>query len=184
MALEEALAELSKRVAALTDEVQKNNAITQNLLEARTEAIESVRTAAAKPAKAEKAEKPAAEEKKPAAEEKKVEPEKPAAEEKQPEPEKPAAKPVTSIPAADDLSNDALKAHVAYFINFGSSDENPLSKEDRDLRMGKVRSVLENPKVNAKTVAEVPDNTRKAFRKKINDFIAELETSSNEVDEI
>lgn len=167
---------LEQELAALRDEMQKLTAVTTKLLEVRTEAIETVRSAAA----------PAA---KPAATKKEVEkpaPEKaeapvetaPAKEVEKPAPEKKSAPVVsTEAPAEDDLSDDALKAHVAYYVNFGTSDDAPLTKEEREARMTKVRGVLDHEKIKAKTVAEVPQNARKAFRKKINEFIAEIETN-------
>lgn len=168
---------LEQEVAALRDEVQKLTAVTTKLLEVRTEAIETVRSAAApekKPAAAAKkeAEKPAPEKAEGPAEAA------PVKEAEKPAPAKTAAVVApTEAPAEDDLSDDALKAHVAYYVNFGTSDDAPLTKEEREARMTKVRGVLDHEKIKAKTVAEVPQNARKAFRKKVNEFIAEIETN-------
>ena len=162
MALEEA-------IDALRDEVQKLTTITKALLEVRTEAIETVRSAAApatKPAAAKNVEKGDAQAEKNPAPEKAEAPA-----EKKPAPAKAEA------PAEDDTSDDALKGHAALYVNFGASDDEPLTKEERDARMTKVRSVLDHEKIKAKTVAEVPQNARKAFRKKINEFIVELEAN-------
>lgn len=168
---------LEQELAALRDEMQKLTAVTTKLLETRVEAIETVRSAAApapKPAAAAKkdAEKPAPEKTEATTETAPVkEVEKPAPEKKA------AAVAPAEAQAEDDLSDDALKAHVAYYVNFGTSDDAPLTKEEREARMTKVRGVLDHEKIKAKTVAEVPQNARKAFRKKINEFIAEIEAS-------
>lgn len=164
---------LEQELAALRDEMQKLTAVTTKLLETRVEAIETVRSAAApapKPAAAAKkdAEKPAPEKTEATTETA------PVKEVEKPAPEKKAA---AEAQAEDDLSDDALKAHVAYYVNFGTSDDAPLTKEEREARMTKVRGVLDHEKIKAKTVAEVPQNARKAFRKKINEFIAEIEAS-------
>lgn len=174
---------LEQELAALRDEVQKLTAVTTRLLETRVEAIETVRTAAApaaaKPAATKKeVEKPAPEKAEAPAE--KPAPEKPAPEKEaeKPAPEtKPAAVVPSEAPAEDDLSDDALKGHAAFYVTYGTSDDAPLTKEERDARMAKVRGVLDHEKIKAKTVAEVPQNARKAFRKKINEFIAEIEAN-------
>ena len=168
---------LEQELAALRDEVQKLTAVTTKLLEVRTEAIETVRSAAAPEKKAVTAPKKDVE--KPAPEKAETPAEAaPAKETEKPVPEKKvAAAAPTEIPAEDDLSDDALKAHVAYYVNFGTSDDAPLTKEEREARMAKVRGVLDHEKIKAKTVAEVPQNARKAFRKKIAEFIAEIESN-------
>lgn len=169
---------LEEKLDALRDEVQKLTAVTTKLLETRVEAIETVRTAAA-PAAA----KPAAvkkEAEKPAPEKVEAPAEKPAPEKEaeKPAPEtKPAAVAPSEAPAEDDLSDDALKGHAAFYVTYGTSNDAPLTKDERDARMAKVRAVLDHEKIKAKTVAEVPQNARKAFRKKINEFIAEIETN-------
>ena len=167
---------LEQELAALRDEVQKLTAITTKLYETRVEAIETVRSAAEKPAAA----KPAAAKPTPEKAEAPVEkaaPEKAAPEKVEAPAEKKSAPVSAGIPAEDDLSDEALKGHVAYYVNFGTSDDAPLTKEEREARMTKVRGVLDHEKIKAKTVAEVPQNTRKAFRKKIAEFIAEIEAN-------
>jgi hypothetical protein len=168
---------LEQEVAALRDEVQKLTAVTTKLLEVRREAIETVRSTAAPEKKTVAETKKAAE--KPAPEKVEVSAEAaPVKEAEKPAPEKTAAVVTpTEAPAEDDLSDGALKAHVAYYVNFGTSDDAPLTKEEREARMTKVRGVLDHEKIKAKTVAEVPQNARKAFRKKVNEFIAEIETN-------
>lgn len=154
------MASLEQAIDALRDEVQKLTAITTKLLDVRADAIETVKNAAASPTKATK--KPEPEKAEPAKEEV-----------AKAEPEKVEREVATQTPDADDLGDDAMKEHVASYVNFGY-DDGAMPKEEREARMTKVKEVLAHPKVNAKTVAEVPQNARNAFRKKIDSFIDEI----------
>ena len=151
---------LEQEIAALRDEIQKLNAVTTKLLEARTDAIETVRAAAAPEKKA--ADKPKVTEK---------------AEAPKEEAKKPAPESLSSPLADDDFTDAGLKTHVAKYINHGVTAENPMTKEEREARMEKVRGVLAHEKIAAATVAEVPQKLRKAFRKKIADYITEIDES-------
>lgn len=161
---------LEQEVAALRDEIQKLTAVTTKLLETRVEAIETVRAAAAPEKKAApKAEK--AKEEAPKAEAPKAE----APKEEAPKTEKQPEKQPLSSPLADDDYTDAgLKTHVSQYVNLGGSEATPITKEEREARMAKVRETLAHEKIQAATVAEVPEKLRKAFRKKINDYMAEI----------
>ena len=160
---------LEQELAALRDEMQKLTAVTTKLLETRVEAIETVRSAAAPTPKADKADKPKAA---PKAEEPKAET--PKAEEPKAEAPKAEKQPLSSPLADDDLTDAGLKTHVARYITLGASDATPMTAEERTARMAKVKEVLAHEKIKAESVSTVPQNVRKAFRKKISDFEAEI----------
>ena len=165
---------LEQEVAALRDEIQKLTAVTTKLLETRVEAIETVRAAAAPEKKAApKAEKP--KEEAPKEEAPKTE-KQPAPKEEAPKEEAPKAEkqPLSSPLADDDFTDAGLKTHVSQYVNLGGSEATPITKEEREARMAKVRETLAHEKIQAATVAEVPEKLRKAFRKKINDYMAEI----------
>lgn len=166
-----ALEDLITAVNANTAELQRLVDRTEKLVALRTEAIETVKSSAA-PEK--KAEKPKAEAKPKA--------EKPAAEEK-PKAEPTAAtsldpSTLQAVVDGDDIPDaDYMKSAVAGFINYGGTEESPVSGDDREARKAQVKELLANPKVDAKTVAEIREGVRKAFLKKIIAWMQEIDAA-------
>lgn len=166
-----ALEDLITAVNANTAELQRLVDRTEKLVALRTEAIETVKSSAA-PEK--KAEKPKAEPKPKA--------EKPAAEEKPKADPKPAS-PVdpdalqATVDGGDTPDADYMKSAVAAYINYGGSEESPVGGDEREARKAKVKELLANPKVDAKTVAEMREGVRKAFLKKIIAWMQEIDAA-------
>jgi hypothetical protein len=185
-----ALEDLMKAMEANTAELQRNTAAMEKLVSLRTEAIDHVKQVAApaeKPAAAAKAEKPAAAAKA----------EKPAAEPKtEAAPAKAPADPVqndvteadiaAAIEATEIPTPDFMKKVVAAYVGWGGTAEAPVSTDEREVRKGKVKDILANPKVNAKSVADISEGARRAVLKKLQAWIAEIQpaASSDEVDDL
>jgi hypothetical protein len=184
-----ALEDLIEVVKAQTAETQRLVAVTEKLVSLRTEAIDHVKQAAA----------PAAE--KPAAAPKKVAEPKVAA----PAAEKPAEAQKTAAPTPSPVENDVtlddvrgaiagsgtpdpefMKKVVAAYVNWGGTEDAPVSTEEREARKAKIKELLAHPKVNAPNVAGIPEGARKAVLKKLAEWIEALAPveATEEVDDL
>lgn len=137
MSIEAALAELTKAVAVLTDDIRKQNDLNERLIGLKAEAIETVKNTAKpeeKSAKATKAEKPAKAEAAPV-EEKPAPAEEPAAEAPAPEAAAPAA-------PEEPKKLDPIAQAIADYVGGGYDEAHPQAKEERAARSGKVKDIF------------------------------------------
>lgn len=173
-----ALEDLTAALNANTAEIQRLTAITEKLLAVRTDAIETVKSAAApadKPATSKKTEKPA---------------ETAASAEEKPQPA--SAPPKITIDELNAIiagekkaSDDDMRAMGAFYVTFGGTDTDPVPQEEAKRRMATVRTeILAHPKIKAETMATVPENMRKAAAKKIGDLIAAISAPAADPDEL
>ncbi|WP_108129369.1 hypothetical protein [Gemmobacter caeni] len=174
-----ALEDLTAALTANTAEIQRLTAITEKLLAVRTDAIETVKSAAApvdKPATSKKTEKPA-------------ETAAASAEEK---PQPASAPPKITIDELNAIisgekkaSDDDMRAMGAFYVTFGGTDTDPVPQDEAKRRMATVRTeILAHPKIKAETMATVPENMRKAAAKKIGDLIAAISAPAADPDEL
>lgn len=174
-----ALEDLTAALTATTAEIQRLTAITEKLLAVRTDAIETVKSAAApadKPATSKKTEKPA-------------ETASASVEEK---PQPASAPPKITIDELNAIisgekkaSDDDMRAMGAFYVTFGGTDTDPVPQDEAKRRMATVRTeILAHPKIKAETMATVPENMRKAAAKKIGDLIAAISAPAADPDEL
>lgn len=180
-----ALEDLIEAVKAQTAETQRLISVTEKLVMLRTEAIDHVKQAAAP------AEKPAPKAK---AEPKTAEPKAEAPKEE--------VKAAAATPVANDITLDMIREAIADgetppaefmkkvaagYINWGGSEEAPVSTEEREARKAKVKELLAHPKIKADTVAAIPEGARKAALKKFVEWIEALAPAAvadEEVDDL
>ena len=175
-----ALEQLIEAVKAQTAETQRLISVTEKLVTLRTEAIDHVKQTASP------AEKASAKKTEPKAE-------KPA--EKPKEEVKTAPSPVTNDITLEQIKEsiggdtpapDFMKQVVAAYVNWGGTENEPVSTDEREARKTKIKELLAHPKVNAPNVAGVPEGARKAVLKKLAEWIEGLApaVTNEEVDDL
>lgn len=131
MSIEAALAELTKEIRELKEDVRKSNDLNERMIGLKAEAIETVKTTAAKP---EAAEKPKAAPKQKA--------EEPKAEEPKAEETKPEEAPKVEEPKAEAPKLDPLGQAIADYVTKGYDSADPMAKEERAARSQKVKDIF------------------------------------------
>ena len=152
MSLEAAIAELNKNILNLTESVNKSNDLAERMIGLKSEAIETVKATATKPAAAPKADKPA---ESPKAEAPKAEPEAPKT-----EAEKPAAAPLDPIGQA-----------ISDYVGTGYDAAHPQAAEERKARSAKVKEIFGviagKAGVEVKKHTDIPEKFHGPFLKTI-----------------
>jgi hypothetical protein len=144
MSLEAAIAELTKELRELKDDVRKSNDLNERMIGLKSEAIETVKGTAAKPEAAPKAEKPKAE---------------------TPKVEEPKAE----EPKVEEKKLDPIAQAIADYVGSGYDAADPKAKEERAARGEKVKAIFkvisEKSGVEVKKHTDIPEKFQAAFLK-------------------